>query len=107
MCSSTSKVCFSQDDREEVIQAWYMDDSDEDQRLPHHRNPKEFVSFEKLDGMHIFEVVIIRYCRSVSFFYQLWRIMRLLGQDHTITSCFHWCFQKIIFILLIKMYNSY
>lgn len=27
-----------------------MDDSDEDQRLPHHRNPKEFVSFEKLDG---------------------------------------------------------
>lgn len=45
-----------------------MDDSDEDQRLPHHRNPKEFVSFEKLDGMHIFEVVIIRYCRSVSYF---------------------------------------
>lgn len=41
-----------QDPREEVIQAWYMDDSDEDQRLPHHRNPKEFVSFEKLDGIH-------------------------------------------------------
>ncbi|THG15311.1 hypothetical protein TEA_008779 [Camellia sinensis var. sinensis] len=36
------------DDREEVIQAWYMDDSDEDQRLPHHREPKEFVSLEQL-----------------------------------------------------------
>ncbi|PRQ36100.1 putative oxidoreductase [Rosa chinensis] len=31
------------DPREEVIQAWYMDDSDEDQRLPHHREPKEFL----------------------------------------------------------------
>lgn len=41
-----------QDTREEVIQAWYMDDSDEDQRLPHHREPKEFVSLEKLAGMH-------------------------------------------------------
>lgn len=37
-----------QDDREEVIQAWYMDDSDEDQRLPHHRDPKEFVSLDQL-----------------------------------------------------------
>ncbi|KAK6146040.1 hypothetical protein DH2020_019909 [Rehmannia glutinosa] len=41
------------DDREEVIQAWYMDDSDEDQRLPHHRDPKEFVSFEKLDDLGV------------------------------------------------------
>ncbi|KAH6808928.1 RmlC-like cupins superfamily protein, partial [Perilla frutescens var. frutescens] len=41
------------DPREEVIQAWYMDDSDEDQRLPHHRNPKEFVSFEKLDELGV------------------------------------------------------
>ncbi|KAL2242678.1 UNVERIFIED_CONTAM: 1,2-dihydroxy-3-keto-5-methylthiopentene dioxygenase 3 [Sesamum indicum] len=41
------------DAREEVIQAWYMDDSDEDQRLPHHRNPKEFVSFEKLDELGV------------------------------------------------------
>ncbi|KAJ9700441.1 hypothetical protein PVL29_005978 [Vitis rotundifolia] len=37
-----------QDDREEVLQAWYMDDSDEDQRLPHHRDPKEFVSLDQL-----------------------------------------------------------
>ncbi|XP_058105330.1 acireductone dioxygenase 2-like [Magnolia sinica] len=36
------------DGREDVIQAWYMDDSDEDQRLPHHCNPKEFISFDKL-----------------------------------------------------------
>ncbi|TXG72120.1 hypothetical protein EZV62_000699 [Acer yangbiense] len=36
------------DPREEVLQAWYMDDSDEDQRLPHHKNPKEFVSLDKL-----------------------------------------------------------
>ncbi|KAK6254893.1 hypothetical protein SCA6_016198 [Theobroma cacao] len=34
--------------REEVIQAWYMDDSDADQRLPHHREPKEFVSLDQL-----------------------------------------------------------
>ncbi|KAJ7954836.1 1,2-dihydroxy-3-keto-5-methylthiopentene dioxygenase [Quillaja saponaria] len=39
---------FSQDPREEVIQAWYMDDSDADQRLPHHKEPKEFVSLDKL-----------------------------------------------------------
>uniref|UniRef100_A0A803R8H3 Acireductone dioxygenase n=1 Tax=Cannabis sativa TaxID=3483 RepID=A0A803R8H3_CANSA len=37
-----------QDPREEVLQAWFMDDSDEDQRLPHHREPKEFVSLDQL-----------------------------------------------------------
>lgn len=36
------------DPREEVIQAWYMDDSDEDQRFPHHREPKQFVSLDQL-----------------------------------------------------------
>lgn len=36
------------DGREAVIEAWYMDDSDEDQRLPHHREPKEFVSLDQL-----------------------------------------------------------
>lgn len=41
---------FLQDPREDVIQAWYMDDNDEDQRLPHHREPKEFVSLDKLAG---------------------------------------------------------
>ncbi|KAG6431065.1 hypothetical protein SASPL_109140 [Salvia splendens] len=41
------------DPREELIQAWYMDDSDEDQRLPHHRNPQQFVPFEKLDELGV------------------------------------------------------
>ncbi|MED6119877.1 hypothetical protein PIB30_015828 [Stylosanthes scabra] len=36
------------DPREEVLQAWYMDDSDEDQRLPHHKEPKQFVSLDQL-----------------------------------------------------------
>ncbi|KAF9605045.1 hypothetical protein IFM89_013715 [Coptis chinensis] len=31
-----------------VIEAWRMEESNEDQRLPHHRNPKEFVSMNKL-----------------------------------------------------------
>ncbi|KAK6142617.1 hypothetical protein DH2020_022965 [Rehmannia glutinosa] len=30
-----------------------MDDSDKGQRLPHHRDPKEFVSFEKLDELGV------------------------------------------------------
>ncbi|GJN30363.1 hypothetical protein PR202_gb18660 [Eleusine coracana subsp. coracana] len=40
-----------QDGKEEVIQAWYMDDSEEDQRLPHHREPKEFIPLDKLSGI--------------------------------------------------------
>uniref|UniRef100_M1DBY9 Acireductone dioxygenase n=2 Tax=Solanum tuberosum TaxID=4113 RepID=M1DBY9_SOLTU len=38
----------TKDPREEVIEAWYMDDSDDDQRLPHYREPKKFVSLDKL-----------------------------------------------------------
>lgn len=30
-----------------------MDDSDEDQRLPHHKEPKEFVSIDQLAGEHL------------------------------------------------------
>ncbi|KAI3443250.1 uncharacterized protein J3R85_000176 [Psidium guajava] len=41
------------DPRKEVIQAWYMDDSDEDQRLPHHREPKEFVSLKQLEELGV------------------------------------------------------
>ncbi|KAH0994063.1 hypothetical protein GBA52_005546 [Prunus armeniaca] len=41
------------DPREEVIQAWFMDDSDEDQRLPHHREPKEFVSLDQLTELGV------------------------------------------------------
>lgn len=39
-----------------MLQAWYMDDSDEDQRLPHHREPKEFVSLDQLAGEHFFTI---------------------------------------------------
>ncbi|PIA31641.1 hypothetical protein AQUCO_04900145v1 [Aquilegia coerulea] len=46
-------VASSKDDREEVLQAWYMDDSDEDQRLPHHRDPKEFVSLDQLADLGV------------------------------------------------------
>ncbi|KAK9101080.1 hypothetical protein Scep_024510 [Stephania cephalantha] len=45
--------CDALDPREEVIQAWYMDDSNEDQRLPHHRDPKEFVSLDRLDELGV------------------------------------------------------
>ncbi|CAD6343412.1 unnamed protein product [Miscanthus lutarioriparius] len=41
------------DGKEEVIQAWYMDDSEEDQRLPHHREPKEFIPLDKLSELGI------------------------------------------------------
>lgn len=34
----------------EFLQAWFMEENDEDQRLPHHRNPKEFVSPDHLAG---------------------------------------------------------
>ncbi len=41
------------DPREEVIQAWYMDDSDEDQRLPHHLEPKQYLSLQQLDELGV------------------------------------------------------
>ncbi|RZS28412.1 hypothetical protein BHM03_00062013, partial [Ensete ventricosum] len=37
-----------QDGKEEVLQAWFMDDGEEDHRLPHHCEPKKFVSLDKL-----------------------------------------------------------
>ncbi|XP_052190113.1 acireductone dioxygenase 2-like isoform X4 [Diospyros lotus] len=39
---------FCKDYVGEIIQAWYMDDSNEDQRLPHHRNPEEYVTLDQL-----------------------------------------------------------
>ncbi|CAN6299366.1 unnamed protein product [Urochloa humidicola] len=42
-----------QDGKQEVIEAWYMDDSQEDQRLPHHREPKEFIPLDKLSELGI------------------------------------------------------
>lgn len=49
-------LMISQDPREEVIQAWYMDDSDEDQRFPHHREPKQFVSLDQLASKHLLRI---------------------------------------------------
>ncbi|CAM8887442.1 unnamed protein product [Rhodiola kirilowii] len=43
----------AKDPREEVIQAWYMDESDEDQRLPHHKDPKEYVSLDELAALGV------------------------------------------------------
>uniref|UniRef100_A0A803MVK3 Acireductone dioxygenase n=1 Tax=Chenopodium quinoa TaxID=63459 RepID=A0A803MVK3_CHEQI len=36
-----------------AIEAWYMDESNEDPRLPHHRNPKEFVSLDTLSEIGV------------------------------------------------------
>nr|ABK21202.1 unknown [Picea sitchensis]ABK22427.1 unknown [Picea sitchensis] len=35
------------------MEAWYMDDSAEDQRLPHHRNPPQYLSLEKLADLGV------------------------------------------------------
>lgn len=42
--------------------AWYMDDSNEDQRLEHHRNPPRFVDMAQLNettGVEYFPVSIL------------------------------------------------
>lgn len=31
-----------------MVSAWYMDDSDEDQRKPHHLSPPHYISLEEL-----------------------------------------------------------
>ncbi|KAL6007247.1 hypothetical protein ACLOJK_032743, partial [Asimina triloba] len=48
-----TKTTMKTDEREDVIQAWYMDDCDEDQRLPHHRDPKRFVSLKQLEELGV------------------------------------------------------
>lgn len=35
------------------IEAWYMDDSTEDQRLPHHREPPQYLSLENLADLGV------------------------------------------------------
>ncbi|RZC90230.1 hypothetical protein C5167_028323 [Papaver somniferum] len=53
MLLNLKDLCAIQDSRAKVIQAWYMDESDEDQRLPHHREPKEYVSFDRLNELGV------------------------------------------------------
>jgi hypothetical protein len=35
------------------MEAWYMDDSDEDQRAPHKKQPNEPVSYDTLDRLGV------------------------------------------------------
>lgn len=34
-----------------------MEESDQDKSLPHHKNPKEFVSLSKLAGIHLIQLL--------------------------------------------------
>ena len=36
------------------IEAWFMDDSDEDHRMPHKLNPNEPVSLKELENIGVF-----------------------------------------------------
>ncbi|XP_024394211.1 acireductone dioxygenase 1 [Physcomitrium patens] len=40
------------------MEAWYMDDSADDQRKPHHRSPPEYVSLEKLAELGVLHWVL-------------------------------------------------
>ncbi|MCO5575517.1 hypothetical protein L7F22_029318 [Adiantum nelumboides] len=40
------------------LEAWYMDDSDDDQRLPHHLDPKQYVSLDKLAELGVLHWVL-------------------------------------------------
>lgn len=40
------------------LQAWYMDDSAEDQRLPHHLHPRQFVSLKQLQELGVLHWVL-------------------------------------------------
>lgn len=47
-----------------MVQAWYMDCEDNDQRLPHHRNPPEYVSLDdvfKKTGVEYFKLNVNTY----------------------------------------------
>ncbi|ONK76527.1 uncharacterized protein A4U43_C03F29170 [Asparagus officinalis] len=41
-------MAMVRESKEELMKAWYMEENEEDKRLPHHKNPKEFVSLNKL-----------------------------------------------------------
>ncbi|KAI5069258.1 hypothetical protein GOP47_0015559 [Adiantum capillus-veneris] len=40
------------------LEAWYMDDSDDDQRLLHHLDPKQYVSLDKLAELGVLQWVL-------------------------------------------------
>ena len=45
-----------------------MDESDEDPRLPHHRNPQEFVSLDRLAGHNLQNTHTLSLCDFFFFF---------------------------------------
>ena len=51
--STSLKVDLILDLIQMAIEAWYMDDSEEDQRLPHKTNPVQPVSTEILDELGV------------------------------------------------------
>lgn len=52
-----------------MVRAWYMDNSDVDQRLEHHKQPPECISTEnlfKITGVEYFQVKSIFYFIKIS-----------------------------------------
>lgn len=52
-----------------MVRAWYMDNSDVDQRLEHHKQPPEYISIEnlfKITGVEYFQVKSIFYFIKIS-----------------------------------------
>ena len=43
-----------------ALDAWYIDDSDEDQRMPHKLNPNQPVSLEDLQKLGIFHFKVAK-----------------------------------------------
>lgn len=52
--------------RVKMVQAWYMDSSNEDQRLPHHMEPPQFVSLDELKkwGVLYWKVSLLKVMRN-------------------------------------------
>ncbi|KAH0468209.1 hypothetical protein IEQ34_003242 [Dendrobium chrysotoxum] len=50
MAASASKY---DDNKHDAMEAWYMDESLEDHRLPHHLEPKDFVSSDQLKELGV------------------------------------------------------
>ena len=46
-----------------------MDESDEDPRLPHHRNPQEFVSLDRLAGHNLQNTLSLIFFFFLLFFF--------------------------------------
>lgn len=55
-----------------LMQAWLMDDSNEDQRLPHHPNPKELLPMDYLAGSSLAPTY------SYFFLNKFWAVLLLL-----------------------------